>query len=87
MKIKELKNTRTKDLKTIEALLAKKRLEMSKIQVKILSGKEKNLKTMKFAKKEVAQLLTLIKEKKLISKIEDGKEKSMEKTDKKKGSK
>lgn len=83
MKIKELNNTRTKDLKTIETLLTKKRLEMSKIQVKILSGKEKNLKTMKFIKKEIAQLLTLINEKKLISETEDVKEKETKKTKRK----
>ncbi|MBL7036398.1 hypothetical protein ISR94_00930 [Candidatus Microgenomates bacterium] len=70
MKIKELKKTREKELKALEGLLDKKVLEMSKIQVKILSGKEKNLKAAKLVKRDVAQLLTLINEKKIDDKLE-----------------
>lgn len=62
MKIKELKKIRTKEIKELNTLLAKKRLELGKIQVKILSGKEKNLKAAKHTKKEIAQLMTIIKE-------------------------
>ena len=66
MKIKELKTTRTKDHKELVDLLSKKRLDLAKIQAKILSGKEKNTKAVKHARKEIAQLLTLIQEKEMI---------------------
>lgn len=70
-----VKNLRTKELKELKTFLDKKRLELAKIQVKILSGKEKNLKAAKFVKKEIAQLLTILKERsqdkpKVLSEVE-----------------
>lgn len=63
MKTKDLQNLRGKELKEVESLLAKKKLELSKLEVKILSGKEKNLKARKNLKKEIAQIMTVLKEK------------------------
>ncbi len=63
MKIKELKDLRTKEVKDLNAFVAKKKLEVIKNAVKISGAKEKNLKLSKIAKKEIAQILTIIKEK------------------------
>ena len=63
MKIKELKDLRTKEIKDLNALVAKKKVEVIKNAVKISGAKEKNLKLLKMAKKEIAQILTIIKEK------------------------
>lgn len=63
MKIKELKDLRTKEVKDLNAFVVKKKLEVIKNAVKISGAKEKNLKLSKIAKKEIAQILTIIKEK------------------------
>ena len=63
MKIKELKDLRTKEVKDLNAFVAKKKLEVIKNAVKISGAKEKNLKLSKIVKKEIAQILTIIKEK------------------------
>lgn len=64
MKTEEIKKLRNKELREVETLLDKKRLDLAKFQVKILSGKEKNLKVVKAMKKEIAQIMTLIRERK-----------------------
>ena len=63
MKIKELKDLRIKEVKDLYTLVAKKEVEVIKNAVKISGAKEKNLKLLKMAKKEIAQILTIIKEK------------------------
>ena len=63
MKIKELKDLRIKEVKDLYTLVAKKKVEVIKNAVKISGAKEKNLKLLKIAKKEIAQILTIIKEK------------------------
>jgi len=62
MKIKELKALKTKEVKDLEALVSKKRLEVLKTEVKIAGSKEKNVKILRNLKKEIAQILTLIGE-------------------------
>lgn len=66
MKTKEFGNLKIKEIKELKALIFKKKLELIKIQVKMHSGKEKNLKKIWALKKEVSQILTLIKEKEFI---------------------
>ena len=56
MKIKELKDLRTKEPETLKKTLSEKRKE-------VLSKNTKNLR------REIAQILTIIKEKEIISKI------------------
>lgn len=68
MKTKEFKSIKIKEIKELKNLVSKKKLELIKNQVKILSGKEKNLKKIWALKKEIAQLLTVIKEKKFLEK-------------------
>ena len=68
MKTKEFKSIKIKEIKEIKDLISKKKLELSKNQVKMLSGKEKNIKKTWELRKEIAQLLTIVKEKELIEK-------------------
>ena len=57
-----------KDIKDLEALVIKKRQELLKLNVKLLAGKEKNVKLLKNMKKDIVQLLTLKSEKEVIKK-------------------
>lgn len=61
MKIKEIKELKTKTIKDLNDLVSKKKLELVKNTVKIAGGKEKNLKVAWTLKKEIAQILTTIK--------------------------
>lgn len=63
MKIKELKEIKNKEIKDLEAMVSKLRVELSRNAVKIAGGKEKNLKKAWNIKKEIAQILTIIKSK------------------------
>jgi len=63
MKIKELNDIKTKETKDLVKLVEKQKLELIKNQVKIAGGKEKNLKKSWGLRKEIAQLLTIIKQK------------------------
>jgi len=49
-------------------LVIKKRQELLKLNVKLLAGKEKNVKLLKNMKKDIVQLLTLKSEKEVIKK-------------------
>ncbi|AKM82991.1 50S ribosomal protein L29 [Candidatus Woesebacteria bacterium RIFOXYC1_FULL_31_51] len=66
MKIKELQSIKIKEIKELKALVLKKKLELLKNQVKMLSGKEKNLKKTWALKKEIAQIMSIIKEKEFL---------------------
>lgn len=63
MKIKELKDIKTKDVKDLEKTVSKLKMDLSKNAVKVAGGKEKNLKVARNIRKEIAQLLTIIKTK------------------------
>lgn len=65
MKIKELKEVKNKDIKELETMVSKQKLELMKNQVKIAGGKEKNLKKSWNLRREIAQLLSIIKEKQI----------------------
>ncbi|MDO8340405.1 MAG: hypothetical protein Q7T59_00345 [Candidatus Woesebacteria bacterium] len=66
MKIKELQSIKIKEIKELKALVLKKKLELLKNQVKMLSGKEKNLKKTWALKKEISQIMSIIKEKEFL---------------------
>lgn len=63
MKIKDLKELKTKDVKDLLELVEKKKLELIKNQVKITNSKEKNIKQAWSIRKEIAQILSIIKSK------------------------
>lgn len=70
MKIKELKELRGKSVKDLAKLVSEKKLEIEKTKMKILGGKEKNLKVGRNLSREVAKILTLIREKEIIESLE-----------------
>lgn len=66
MKRKELNELRGKDTKALNKLIAAKKAEITKVKVDINVSKEKNLKKLKNLRHDVAQVMTLVKEKDLI---------------------
>ena len=65
MKKKELKTLKTKSSKDLEKSLEKKRIEVLKTTLKIKAGEEKNVKKGKNLRIDIAQILTILKEKEL----------------------
>ena len=62
MKIKELKEIKSKDVKDLKSILSKKKLELLQNEVKILESKEKNVKLARNLRKEIAQIMSFINE-------------------------
>ncbi len=67
MKVKELKDLQSKKREDLISMVSKLRVDLNKNAVKIASGKEKNLKVAWKIKKEIAQILSIIKEKGLVN--------------------
>ena len=74
MKKKDLQETRSKDLQKLKDEADGKRLTISKASVEIKGSKEKNLKKVKNLRKDLAQTLTVIREKEIIENKNLGKE-------------
>lgn len=76
MKTKEFKDLRNKEVKDLTKMLNEKRNSLRKIVLEIKTGSEKNIKKGNNIRKEIAKILTLIKEKNIIEQIkkEKGKE-------------
>lgn len=68
MKKKDLTDLRNKEINELEKLLSKKRNELINTYAKIKAGQEKNLKKAKNIKRDIAQILTIIREKELLEK-------------------
>jgi len=65
MKKKEFTDLKAKSVADLTKLANTKRVEIDKALLEIGVQKEKNLKKAKITKKDLAQILTLIKEKEL----------------------
>ncbi|HET7099267.1 MAG TPA: 50S ribosomal protein L29 [Patescibacteria group bacterium] len=74
MKKKELTDIKSKSVKDLNKMVYTKKLEISKSGMQAVTGKQKNLKESKNLRRDVAQLLTIIKEKQIIEKLEVAKE-------------
>jgi ribosomal protein L29 len=68
MKSQELRN---KSIQELEEMLVSKRNEIVENSKKILKGSEKNVKKNLYVRKDIARILTILEDKKLISMIED----------------
>ena len=66
MRKNDLNNLRKKDIKDLEGTLSKKKLEAGQDYAKIKGGREKNLKKYKSIRRDIAQILTIIREKQII---------------------
>ena len=66
MKKSELKKMREKKATKLNEVVVKKRLELLKVRADIKASRESNLKSAKNLRREIAQLLTLIREQELV---------------------
>ncbi len=78
MKKKDLNDLRGKSLKDLEKILKEKMLEVIRTKTNLRISKEKNLKRVKMLRREFAQINTVLKEKRLIEKMNKSLEKSKE---------
>ncbi|KKQ92053.1 MAG: coiled-coil [Microgenomates group bacterium GW2011_GWC1_39_7b] len=69
MKRKEFTNLKNKTLEDLTKLVREKKEESLKKKMNGVSGKDKNLKSYRNLRREIAQILTLIKEKQIIDKL------------------
>jgi ribosomal protein L29 len=69
MKKKELISLRGKKIPDLEKLASARRKEVLLTRAKVKAGQEKNLKKVKSLKKDLAQILTVIKELELREKL------------------
>ena len=74
MKKKELTDLKVKTAKDLIKLAGQKSTDAKKLKLDILSGKEKNLKAYRNMRKDIAQILSVAKEKQIIEKLEAKKE-------------
>jgi ribosomal protein L29 len=70
MKTKDFKNLREKGVKELKKMVYTKNVEAAKKAMEIKTGKEKNLKLVRHLRREIAKILTLVKEKEILEKIE-----------------
>jgi len=73
MKRKEFTEFKAKTVKDLQKFVSDKKTEMNKKKVEIFSGKEKNLKYFNNLRRDVAKVLTIINEKRIIERLEDKK--------------
>ena len=79
MKKKDLQSLRSKSIEDLRKMVSEKKDEANEAFLKTKAGQEKNLKKVKNLRTDIAQILTLIKEKEIIEEKEETKEKKGEK--------
>lgn len=70
MKRKEFNDLRQKDIKALRSMATARRFEISKKRMEVMGGKEKNLKATNNMRHDLAQILTVIREKEIIEKLQ-----------------
>ena len=70
MKRKEFNDLRGKNIQELGKIALEKKLEAEKAKMKMLGGKEKNFKVRKNLAKEIAKILTLVREKEIIESLQ-----------------
>ncbi|KKQ97858.1 MAG: 50S ribosomal protein L29 [Candidatus Woesebacteria bacterium GW2011_GWB1_39_12] len=66
MKKKDLQDLRAKGTEELNKKAAEMGLELIKVKAKLLGSKEKNLKKVKFIRRDLAQISTIIREKEIL---------------------
>lgn len=79
MKSIELTKLRSSSAEELETLVLEKRKELDISVIERTSGKEKNIKLSKNIRRDIAQLLTLIKEKEIVEEMNKDKVKEVKK--------
>jgi ribosomal protein L29 len=69
MKRKELTTLRGKTKEELMKIVIAKKLEADKTKMKIIGGKEKNVKVGRNLSREIAKILTLVREKEIIESL------------------
>lgn len=72
MKRKDLVDLRSKEVKDLNKILGEKKAELEKVMVNVPAGKEKNLKKANNLRRDISQILTIIREKEIRKKEEKG---------------
>jgi len=80
MKKKDLKDLRTKKIAELDKLVIKKKQESVMANAKMKTGQEKKIKKVKNLKHEIAQIMTIIREKQILEKKEKEESKTKTKT-------
>ena len=65
MKKKQLKSIRAKEEKEIKKILDDKRKSASELYAKMKVGQEKNLRKVKMLRRDISQILTILREKEI----------------------
>jgi len=65
MKRKDLVDLKTKEVKDLNKILGDKKAELEKVMVNVSVGKEKNLKKAKNLRRDISQILTIVREKEI----------------------
>lgn len=68
MKSKDLRDLKLKEIDVLTKMVDDKKKDLKKAMVEIKVTKEKNLKKAKLVRREIAQILTIIREKEIIGK-------------------
>lgn len=71
MKKKELTDIKNKTIKDLNKLVFTKKLEAKKSKMNTVAGKVKNLREFKNIRRDIAQILTVIKEKQIFDLIKE----------------
>ena len=66
MKKKDFTELKGKESKELIKTLKEKKAELAKVEIAIKAGKEKNLKKANNLRRDIARLLTIINEKKIL---------------------
>jgi ribosomal protein L29 len=66
MKKKEKEALKSKEASEAKKLLSERKLELEKAVAEMYGGKEKNLKKARNLRREIAQILTIIREKEIL---------------------
>ena len=78
MKKKDLNNLKDKNLKDLREMVLKKKTEAVLAHAKIKAGQEKNTSLVKIIRRDISQILTLIRQKEIAEALEKKKEKGKE---------
>lgn len=68
MKTKDLSNLVSKPISELEKIVIDKKTTLMKSKADIIASREKNLKTAKNLRREISQILTLIRQKEIMEK-------------------
>ena len=70
MKKNDLATLRQKEVKDLEKMIKEKKIELAKTQVNRVAGKEKNVKKASILRREISQILTIVREGEILKKEE-----------------